>query len=312
MSNGNICVLSLNVAIVLFVSPWWLLASVPPTIGYFVLYSQSDGEKMKTMLTTIMVINLITILLPFPFWVWLIDLVVSVLIATNYEPDEDPVQSTYSDNQTAETQCHYGNTGGYSAASTRTSYQPNYGFNKTNTRRVQSSTNSYPVNSRPQNYPVAANTSNGWADAFKEEAKDWVKGEVKDWVKGEVKDWAKGELKERTGVDLDADDFGIPEVKRRYNQRHNKSNSNDEYNQNDNYHSHNRNNGSGHSYGGQYGSSYSSHTDYNHHGGGYYDNGNYSSNGSYSSHNDYSSQGGGYYDNSSYSSSDDYSSYDDD
>jgi hypothetical protein len=51
MTNGNIFVLAFNVAIVVFVSPWWLLATITVTIGYFVLYSQSDGEKMKQMLT---------------------------------------------------------------------------------------------------------------------------------------------------------------------------------------------------------------------------------------------------------------------
>ena len=291
MTNGNIFVLAFNVAIVVFVSPWWLLATIPVTIGYFALYSQEDGEKMKQMLTALTIINLITILLPFPFWIWLIDLVVSVIIASHYEPKEDnntdatyhnydmqnSVSNGYSSSNVNGTRNQNGNFG--------TSYVPRY-----------TGTNDINTNTRQQNYPLYA-TGNSTQSQFWNQVKDQfvddMKDEAKDWAKDKATDWAKSELKERTGVDLDADDFGYAEVRRRYNEKYGKyyNHSNDNHSQNGNGYASHSNNG--------YGNNHSSYSGYNTNSSGNYGGSNYSSN------NDYNSGGG------HYASNDDYSSFDD-
>ena len=291
MTNGNIFVLAFNVAIVVFVSPWWLLATIPVTIGYFVLYSQSDGEKMKQMLTALTIINLITILLPFPFWIWLIDLVVSVIIANSYEPTEDVKTNSSYDSYNMPNS----SSNSYSPSSANGSCSQSYNFDSSNVPQY-TGTNGFNSNTRQQNNSYYAtrnsNQSQFW-NQVKDQFVDDMKDEAKDWAKDKATDWAKSELKERTGVDLDADDFGYAEVKRRYNEKYGKyyNHSNDNHSQNGNGYASHSNNG--------YGNNHSSYSGYNTNSSGNYGGSNYSSN------NDYNSGGG------HYASNDDYSSFDD-
>ena len=89
---GIVIVIFLNILIYYNVSRWWLLASIPIALCHIIFYlvnNSQQRENNNNMLTILTVINLLTILLPFPFWVWLVDLVVSVIVYGNYDGERE-------------------------------------------------------------------------------------------------------------------------------------------------------------------------------------------------------------------------------
>ncbi len=73
----TIIIIALNVLLFFCVSRWWLIATIPITLMYFLL--RSDFERFYNLFFGIVAANLAVILLPFPFWVWLIVFAVGVL-----------------------------------------------------------------------------------------------------------------------------------------------------------------------------------------------------------------------------------------
>jgi len=70
-------IIALNVLLFFCVSRWWLIATIPITLIYFLL--RSEFEKFYNLYFGVVAANLAVILLPFPFWVWLIVFAVGVL-----------------------------------------------------------------------------------------------------------------------------------------------------------------------------------------------------------------------------------------
>ncbi|MBQ4406904.1 MAG: hypothetical protein II852_07840 [Bacteroidales bacterium] len=144
-------IIGFNLAILLCVSGWWLFASVPITVAYFA--GREQYESFFNLFSWIVIVNLSTILFPFPYWIWIISLVVGIIIILSVD-NSDYEEPEYKKRYSAERE-KYPNL--YNANGYQSDTQTTYSQRDTYQQNVSNPYQQRVANSYPQSLPTYNN-----------------------------------------------------------------------------------------------------------------------------------------------------------
>lgn len=201
--HNIMCTIGIVLLLVLLffcVSKWWLFATIPITIAYFIFKYEFQTYKYKVIFSAIVAAVLISILLPIPIWAWFIVLVAGVFI-TDYLGEHEPQEPNGWNYSSVDSSEHidYEQTSHNTITTRQQQYaQPQqrkqqhvpYPNNKFNPRQRNRNTRNYnqTINNYQGYYP-SQQTGNNNNESFYNMAKKEILKKIDDKLNEEVNDF---------------------------------------------------------------------------------------------------------------------------